>query len=97
MQINRLPALSVKLPDLNSRLTWGEIYQLNSLTDEQKSKYYSIQLTNEGFQLSDETANFLITRLARDMHTLFEALDLLDKSIIASTTKSHNSLSSKKF
>lgn len=33
-----------------------------------------------GFQLSDETANFLITRLARDMHTLFEALDLLDKA-----------------
>ena len=30
-------ALSVKLPDLNSRLTWGEIYQLNSLTDEQKN------------------------------------------------------------
>ena len=60
-------ALSVKLPDLNSRLTWGEIYQLNSLTDEQKISVL-------------QTANFLLTRLARDMHTLFEALDLLDKA-----------------
>lgn len=73
-------ALSVKLPDLNSRLTWGEIYQLNSLTDEQKIKVLQLAAYQRGFQLSDETTNFLITRLARDMHTLFEALDLLDKA-----------------
>ncbi len=68
------------MPDLNSRLTWGEIYQLNSLTDEQKIKVLQLAAYQRGFQLSDETANFLITRLARDMHTLFKALDLLDKA-----------------
>ena len=41
---------------------------------------YNITLINEEFNLPDETANFLLTRLARDMHTLFEALDLLDKA-----------------
>ena len=73
-------ALSVKLPDLNSRLTWGEIYQLNSLTDEQKISVLQHNAYQRGIQLPDETANFLLTRLARDMHTLFEALDLLDKA-----------------
>ena len=73
-------ALSVKLPDLNSRLTWGEIYQLNSLTDEQKMSVLQHNAYQRGIQLPDETANFLLTRLARDMHTLFEALDLLDKA-----------------
>ncbi|VEI48744.1 DNA replication initiation factor [Actinobacillus equuli] len=28
--------LKINLPDLRSRLTWGEVYQLNDLTDDQK-------------------------------------------------------------
>ena len=73
-------ALEAKLPDLSSRLKWGEIYQLNALTDEQKISVLQRNAYQRGIQLSDETANFLLTRLARDMHTLLKALDKLDKA-----------------
>lgn len=73
-------ALPVQLPDLSSRLTWGEIYQLTPLTDEQKIQVLQRNAYQRGIQLTDETANFLLTRLARDMHTLLNALDLLDKA-----------------
>lgn len=73
-------SLPVKLPDLNSRLMWGEIYQLNALTDEQKVKVLQRNAYQRGIQLPDDTANFLITRLARDMHTLLDGLDKLDKA-----------------
>jgi len=53
-------ALPVKLPDLASRLKWGESYQL--------------------IPLSDDTANFIFTRLDRDMATLKEALVKLDEA-----------------
>lgn len=78
---NKSPAaLSVQLPDLNSRLMWGEIYQLNALTDEQKISVLQRNAYQRGIQLSDETANFLLSRLARDMHTLLKVLDKLDKA-----------------
>lgn len=73
-------ALQVKLPDLSSRLMWGEIYQLNALTDEQKISVLQRNAYQRGIQLPDDTANFLITRLARDMHTLLDVLDKLDKA-----------------
>ncbi len=67
------------MPDLNSRLTWGNL-SIKFINRRTKIKVLQLAAYQRGFQLSDETANFLITRLARDMHTLFEALDLLDKA-----------------
>lgn len=73
-------ALPVQLPDLSSRLMWGEIYQLNPLTDAQKISVLQRNAYQRGIPLPDDTANFLLTRLARDMHTLLSVLDKLDKA-----------------
>ena len=73
-------ALPVKLPDLASRLKWGESYQLIPLSDEQKLAVLKQNAHQRGIMLSDDTANFIFTRLDRDMATLKEALIQLDKA-----------------
>ena len=73
-------ALPVKLPDLASRLKWGESYQLIPLSDEQKLAVLKQNAHQRGIMLSDDTANFIFTRLDRDMATLKEALVQLDKA-----------------
>lgn len=71
-------ALNIRLPDLRSRLTWGEIYQLQPLGDRQKIHVLQQNARQRGIELPDETANFLFRRLNRDMHTLQKALQQLD-------------------
>lgn len=80
-------ALEINLPDLRSRLTWGEIYQLNPLDEAQKIAVLQKNAYQRGMELSDETANFLIKRLDRDMHNLFAALDKLDKASLQAQRK----------
>ncbi|OOF88953.1 DnaA regulatory inactivator Hda [Rodentibacter ratti] len=73
-------ALNVQLPDLASRLKWGEIYQLSPLTDEQKLEVLQKNAHQRGIELPAETAQFLLKRLNRDTHTLLQALEKLDKA-----------------
>ena len=44
-----------------------------------------------GIMLSDDTANFIFTRLDRDMATLKEALVQLDKASLQAKRKSNHS------
>ena len=53
-------ALPVKLPDLASRLKWGESYQLIPLSDEQILAVLKQNAHQRGIMLSDDTANFYI-------------------------------------
>lgn len=73
-------ALKVQLPDLASRLKWGEIYQLPPLTDEQKLAVLQKNAHQRGIELPAETAQFLLKRLDRNTHTLLQALEKLDKA-----------------
>ena len=68
------------LPDLSSRLAWGPVYQLNLLDDTDKVAVLKARASRRGFELPDETAQFLLNRLKRDMHTLCQTLDQLDKA-----------------
>ncbi|WP_373101098.1 MULTISPECIES: DnaA inactivator Hda [Pasteurellaceae] len=80
-------ALAVNLPDLASRLSWGEIYQLHPLDDGQKIKVLQQNARERGIELPEETANFLLKRLDRDMKTLFKALAKLDKASLQAQRK----------
>lgn len=85
---NQSPTLlNIRLPDLRTRLTWGEIYQLQPLNDNQKITVLQQNAYQRGMELSDETANFLIKRLDRDMHSLLAALDKLDKASLQAQRK----------
>ncbi|HEX5339569.1 MAG TPA: DnaA regulatory inactivator Hda [Gammaproteobacteria bacterium] len=71
-------AITRLLPDLTSRLAWGPVYQLTVLEDTDKIAVLKARAARRGFDLPDETAQFLLNRLKRDMHTLCGTLDTLD-------------------
>lgn len=72
--------LSLSLPDLRSRLSWGYVEQLKLLTDDEKLIAMQFRATQRGLLLNDDVSNFLLTRLSRNMRTLIDSLDKLDKA-----------------
>jgi len=68
------------LPDLQSRLGGGQVYQLHSLTDDEKIIALKKRALGYGLELSTELALFLINRLPRGTHELFAVLKTLDKA-----------------
>ena len=80
-------ALQTQLPDLASRLSWGEIYHLNPLTEEQQIIVLQQKAHQRGIELPADTAHFLIKRINRDMHTLIKALIQLDKASLQAQRK----------
>lgn len=73
-------ALAVQLPDLQSRLTWGPVFQLRELDDTQKIAALRLRATGRGFDLPEEVAQYLLRRSPRDMVSLFALLDRLDEA-----------------
>lgn len=74
--------LAITLPDLVSRLSWGLTEQLKPLTDNEKSYALQYRAQQRGLIISDDVANFLISRLSRDMSSLLAALEKLDQASI---------------
>lgn len=79
--------LNVKLPDLRSRLTWGEVYYLPELKDEQKRTILQRAAYQKGLELSDEAANFLLKHLDRDLKVQLAKLDILDRASLQAQRK----------
>ena len=75
------------LPDLVSRLSWGPVYQLQPLSDADKIAALQRRAERRGFELPEETARFLLTRLQRDMSTLCATLDALDTASLVAQRK----------
>lgn len=73
-------ALNMVLPDLGSRLAGGLILTLQPLTDMEQIEALQLRAELRGFELPDETAQLLITRLPRDMASLCSFLDRLDEA-----------------
>ncbi|QIZ76925.1 DnaA inactivator Hda [Ferrimonas lipolytica] len=75
------------LPDLVSRLSWGIHYQLHPLSDSAKLAALQNRAKVRGLELPEDVGRFLLTRLARDLRTLFEVLDRLDKASMVAQRK----------
>ena len=79
--------LGITLPDLVSRLSWGLTEQVKPLDDEEKVIAIQYRATQRGLFLSDEVVKFLLNRLSRDMGSLINSLDVLDKASIQEQRK----------
>lgn len=79
--------LGMTLPDLVSRLSWGFTEQIKSLADEEKIVALQFRAQQRGLLLSDDVVRFLLNRLSRDMGSLIESLDILDKASIQEQRK----------
>lgn len=75
--------LPLALADLKSRLSWGLMYQLLPLNDEDKVVTLQVRAKERGFELTNEVANFLLRRCSREMPTLFELLERLDHASLS--------------
>lgn len=84
---NNVKSLGITLPDLVSRLSWGETQSLKLLSDQDKLIALQYHANQRGMQLSSDVAKFLINRQARDMASLIHSLDLLDKASIREQRK----------
>lgn len=79
--------LNLKLPDLASRLDWGQIYRLHPLSDDDKLQALQLRAKLRGFELPEDVGRFLLKRLDREMRTLFITLDRLDRASISAQRK----------
>ncbi len=75
--------LKLELADLKSRLSWGVVYQLHELSDDQKLAALQLRAKGRGLQLSDSVGQFLLSRCSRNMAELFQVLDTLDRASLA--------------
>jgi DnaA family protein len=65
--------------DLMTRLSWGLVYEVHALTDEDKMRALGDHAATRGFRLPAEVCEFLLTRVRRDMPSLIGMLDALDR------------------
>lgn len=72
-----------KLADLASRLSAGLVYQLHALSDSEKISALRLRAQRRGLAMTEEVANYLLTRFPRDTHSLFALLDRLDVATLA--------------
>jgi len=78
---NKSPqALGIQLPDLQSRLSGGMIFQVQVLSHIQKQQALMMRANRRGFKLPKRVTSFLINRYPRNMGSLLSVLDHLDKA-----------------
>ncbi len=77
------PAQLALREDLRSRLAWGLVYQLKPLSDTDKGLHLRAEAARRGLELSEEVVSYLLTRLPRDLSSLNNVLDALDRHSLA--------------
>lgn len=65
--------------DLATRLSWGLVYQLHPLSDEEKAQALRTHAQARGMRLPDEVVDYCLRHLRRDLPTLLATLDALDE------------------
>ncbi|HLB43062.1 MAG TPA: DnaA regulatory inactivator Hda [Gammaproteobacteria bacterium] len=76
-------SIHLNLADLESRLSWGIVYQLQSLTDAEKLSALIMRANRRGIGLTEEVGKYILRHCPRHMNTLFAALEVLDKASLA--------------
>lgn len=64
--------------DLATRLSWGLVYQLHPLSDEEKAQALRTHAIERGIKLPEEVVDYCLRHLRRDLPTLITTLDALD-------------------
>ena len=65
--------------DLRSRLGWGHVFELHPLSEAQRRSVLRIEADTRGVFLSDEVMDFALRRFSRDLSSLMQLLDQLDR------------------
>ena len=79
--------LGMALHDLVSRLSWGMVFQVQSLTDEEKAQALLLRAKGRGLHIPGNVVQYLLKRWPRDMSSLFAALEKLDHASLVAKRK----------
>lgn len=82
-----LTSLNIQLPDLKSRLSWGPIFQLSSLSDKEKQLALQQRAKLRGLDLENDVVTYLLKRSPRDMNSLFAIFEKLDQASMTEKRK----------
>jgi DnaA family protein len=77
------PAQLPLRPDVLTRLGWGLVYEVHGLTDPEKAHALAEHAAIRGFTLHADVAAYLLTRVQRDLPTLFAMVDAVDRYSLA--------------
>lgn len=75
--------LAISLPDLDSRLSWGVVFQLDAPTDVDKLAILRFRAGRRGLLLEEEPARYILSRAPRAMADLMALLETLDRDSMA--------------
>lgn len=72
----------ILLPDLRSRLARLPAFQLRPLAELDRLRALQLRASHRGLELPAEAARYMLTRNRRDMASLYELLDRLDREAL---------------
>jgi DnaA family protein len=75
------------LPDLISRLSWGAVFKLAPRSEDDLLAIISLRLNLRGLDASDDSLRFLLSRVGRELGSLMDILDELDKKSLQAQRK----------
>jgi len=88
MAANSIPQkLGVRLPDLESRLTWGISFQIYALEDQYKRDVFVRRAASRGIELAEDVVKYLFAHASHDMNDLYTLLDRLDQASLSAQRK----------
>ena len=83
----KLDEIGISLKDLQSRLAWGLVFQLESLDDAALAKALQLRARARGMELPDDVVAYILKRSSREMNTLFLLLEKLDRESLVEQRK----------
>ncbi|MEN9886492.1 MAG: hypothetical protein RL758_1070 [Pseudomonadota bacterium] len=69
--------------DLRTRLGWGHVFALHALSEAERRAVLRQEADARGIFLSDEVMDFMLVRFSRDLASLMQLLDQLDRFALA--------------
>ena len=79
--------IDIELPDLVSRLSWGIVFSIQALSDEEKVSALQHRAHLRGMDLSEDVARYILHRSSRNMNRLFNVLKRLDGASLRAKRK----------
>ena len=73
---------AIKLADLQSRFAKLPVFQLHVLDEDERVGALQLRSKHRGLELPNDTARYLLKRSRRDMASLYEVLDRLDREAL---------------
>lgn len=80
-------SLGIQLPDLVSRLSWGLVFQVHPLNDQDKVSALQLRAHLRGLEMGEDVARYIIYRSSREMGNLFQILHKLDGASLRAKRK----------